>query len=197
MTGVSYRLGPGCFPNQKRAFETWFGWLIAFGVLGLVVQVVTTAFCVSVYLKDVFYPPNRKQGTELVSQRRIDPETMTSSWDDGTDSKKLAWGRVRKILRSQWRTMVLCTVWLICLVYYGVVFVQQTSSALQDVPKERADKLQEWALCLVVNQGDKKNCGPIARVLGLSEGAIVATFYIVAVSILPAHVRCGTFTLTF
>lgn len=30
ITGVSYRIGSTCLPNQKDAFVTWFGWLIAF-----------------------------------------------------------------------------------------------------------------------------------------------------------------------
>ncbi|KXT05075.1 hypothetical protein AC578_7536 [Pseudocercospora eumusae] len=196
VTGVSYRIGGSCLPNQEKAFATWFGWLIAFGGVGALVQFVTTGFCVGVYLKEVMNPKSQTRTTTGAgssaarSEENVEPN-MTSYFVDPEDQKKLAWSRVRKILRAQWRSMVLCTVLVILLIYYGVVFVQQTSSAFTNVSPSQARKLQAWAICIVINQGDKRNCGPAAKALGLSEGSIVATYY------MAAFVGIFAFTLMF
>ncbi|KXS97411.1 hypothetical protein AC579_7512 [Pseudocercospora musae] len=200
VTGVSYRIGGSCLPNQEKAFATWFGWLIAFGGVGALVQFVTTGFCVGVYLKEVMNPKSQTRTTTRAAssaarsavnaEENVEPN-MTSYFVDPQDQKKLAWSRVRKILRAQWRSMVLCTVLVILLIYYGVVFVQQTSSAFTDVSPAQAQKLQAWAICIVINRGDKRNCGPAAKALGLSEGAIVATYY------MAAFVGIFSFTLMF
>ena len=55
ITGVSYRIGPTCIPNQKKAFATWFGWLIAFACIAALGQFTTTIFCLWLYLKDVLF----------------------------------------------------------------------------------------------------------------------------------------------
>ncbi|KAF7192266.1 hypothetical protein HII31_06298 [Pseudocercospora fuligena] len=200
VTGVSYRIGGSCLPNQEKAFATWFGWLIAFGGVGALVQFFTTGFCVGVYLKEVMNPKSQTRTTTGAGssaarsggdgEESVEPN-MTSYFVDPQDQKKLAWSRVRKILRAQWRSMVLCTVLVILLIYYGVVFVQQTSSAFTDVSPAQAQKLQAWAICIVINRGDKRNCGPAAKALGLSEGAIVATYY------MAAFVGIFAFTLMF
>ncbi|KAK4495629.1 hypothetical protein PRZ48_012897 [Zasmidium cellare] len=163
ITGVSYRIGSACVPNQKNAFVTWFGWLIAFACIAALLQFITTTFCLWLYLKDM------KKGQA---------ETTTISTNASQD-RTLAWRRVRKVLSLQWRSIVLTTLVIIESVYFGVVFIHETSTA-DRLTTNASDDILEWAFCLVRNQGRKDECLNITKVLGLSEGSILASFFLAA-----------------
>ncbi|KAF2167815.1 hypothetical protein M409DRAFT_21962 [Zasmidium cellare ATCC 36951] len=169
ITGVSYRIGATCVPNQKNAFVTWFGWLIAFACIAALLQFVTTFFCLWLYLKDVLWG---KGGSPLGTN---DTTTTTSQQD-----RTLAWRRVRKVLSLQWRSIVLTTLVIIESVYFGVVFIHETSTADRLSSNSQADEILEWAFCLVRNEGRKDRCLNITKVLGLSEESILASFFLAA-----------------
>lgn len=178
ITGVSYRVGPACVPNQKNAFLTWFGWLISFACLAALLQFVTTFFCLWLYLKDVFW------GTSLTGTRMSEMETTTSTKAPTTvtsSDRKLAWKRVRKVLSLQWRSIVLTTLVIVEVVFFSVVFIHETSTALR-LSSHQTDEIVTWAVCLITHLGRKEECLSITKILGLSEARIIASFMLAAVS---------------
>lgn len=178
ITGVSYRIGPACIPNQKNAFVTWFGWLIAFACLAALLQFITTFFCIWLYLKDVFWgksPAGTRISENETTTSTKAPTTVTSS------DRKLAWKRVRKVLSLQWRSIVLTTLVIIEVVFFGVVFIHETSTALR-LSSHQTDEIVKWAICLITHQGRKEECTSISQILGLSEARIIASFMLAAVS---------------
>ncbi|USW55077.1 hypothetical protein Slin15195_G083960 [Septoria linicola] len=191
ITGVSYRLGPSCVPNQKNSFATWFGWLIAFGCIAALLTTTTTIFCLWVYLKDLGRHGKSGKGT---STNKSGPDSqgdgvapnMESGWTSRNSTRKLAWSRVKKVLLMQWRSMLLSTLVIVMVMYYGTVFVKQTNTGLDAVSADKREGLTNWAICMVLNQGDKNACPALSKILGLDENAVIAAWFIAGL--------VGTFT---
>lgn len=192
ITGVSYRLGPTCVPNQKNSFVTWFGWLIAFGCIAALLTSSTTIFCLWVYLKDLgkknkggggggkSYGNSTQQDDESIA-----PNTQ-SGWTSRNSTRKLAWSRVKVVLLAQWRSVLLSTLVIVMVLYYGTVFVKQTNTGLDAVDPDKQAGVTTWAICIVLNSGDKTMCEPLSHVLGLDENAVIAAWFIAGL--------VGTFT---
>lgn len=184
LTGVSYRISGTCVPNQPHAYETWLGWLIAFAGVAAVLQVTTTLFCLWVYLKDMGRGSgNRSSGARNSNVRNSGVPGETAVSTNGTaggEERRVAWKRVKRILKLQWRSVLLSVLVCIETIYFGIVFVLQNSSVggLSDAQRQG---VATWAFCLVVNRGDKSKCPVVTRVLGLSEEQITAAFYLAAV----------------
>lgn len=190
ITGVSYRLGPTCVPNQKNSFVTWFGWLIAFGCIAALLTSSTTIFCLWVYLKDLgkknkggaggggkSYGGNSTQQDD----ESIAPNTQ-SGWTSRNSTRKLAWSRVKVVLLAQWRSVLLSTLVIVMVLYYGTVFVKQTNTGLNAVDPDKQAAVTTWAICIVLNSGEKTKCEPLSHVLGLDENAVIAAWFIAGVS---------------
>lgn len=187
ITGVSYRLGPTCVPNQKNSFVTWFGWLIAFGCIAALLTTSTTIFCLRVYLKDLGKKNKGTSGGKIyvnnsTSQRTEDesvaPNQPQSGWTSRNSTRKLAWSRVKDVLFAQWRSVLLSTLVIVMVLYYGTVFVKQTSTGLDAVNPAKQASVTTWAVCIVLNSGDKKKCEALSHVLGLDENAVIAAWFI-------------------
>lgn len=184
VSGVSYRFGPTCVVNQKHSLVVWFGWLIAFAGLAAVIQILTTAFCFWVYLRDVIHGGYRSS-SGLASKSSASPTKPMFSPSSATDGseRRMAWRRVRRILQLQWRSMVLTALVIVVAVYFSVVFVRETTRNTTSLSPGATQGLTRWATCLVLNRGDKKKCGVLGHILGLSEGGIVAAWFMAAVSL--------------
>ena len=186
ITGVSYRLGPSCVPNQKNSFLTWFGWLIAFGCIAALLTTSTTIFCLWVYLKDIGEHSRRGKGHSTTEQSRTGDESvapnMESGWESRNSTRRLAWTRVKKVLLMQWRSMLLSTLVIVMVMYYGTVFVKQTNTSLDAESPAKREGLTNWAICMVLNSGDKSKCDALSKILGLDEDAVIAAWFIAGVS---------------
>ncbi|KAM3421470.1 hypothetical protein BST61_g1863 [Cercospora zeina] len=194
ITGVSYRLGPSCVPNQKNSFLTWFGWLIAFGCIAALLTTSTTIFCLWVYLKDLGRHGRSGKGHSTTGQSHTASATeddgiapnMESGWESRNSTRRLAWTRVKKILLMQWRSMLLSTLVIVMVMYYGTVFIKQTNTSLDAVNPAKREGLTQWAICMVLNSGDKNRCDALSKTLGLDEDAVIAAWFIAGL--------VGTFT---
>ncbi|PIA97168.1 hypothetical protein CB0940_05945 [Cercospora beticola] len=190
ITGVSYRLGPSCVPNQKNSFLTWFGWLIAFGCIAALLTTSTTIFCLWVYLKDLGKHSRSGKGHSTTEQSRTGDESvapnMESGWESRNSTRRLAWTRVKKVLLMQWRSMLLSTLVIVMVMYYGTVFVKQTNTSLDAESPAKREGLTNWAICMVLNSGDKSKCDALSKILGLDEDAVIAAWFIAGL--------VGTFT---
>ncbi|KAK0288862.1 hypothetical protein LTR35_003261 [Friedmanniomyces endolithicus] len=199
ITGVSYQVGTTCFPNQRSAFLTWFGWLLAFACLAALLQFVTTGFCLWLYLRHFLHLSNGSSGESADSSSR--PETAlvplnTSSPPQNPSippashraaatstpylSKRLAYHRVRSLLLLQWRSIALSLFVILSTIYFGVVFAATTRAVQADSTPSKTAAIEIWAACLVVNHGAKGECLQYARGFVLGEGVVLATFYMSA-----------------
>ncbi|TKA78813.1 hypothetical protein B0A55_02235 [Friedmanniomyces simplex] len=193
ITGVSYQVGTTCFPNQHSAFITWFGWLLAFACLAALIQFLTTGFCLWLYLRHFLHLSSSSSGDSADSNG---PETNVAALMPDAQhkprrasiwlGKKLAWRRVRKVLSLQWRSIVLSLFVITEIIYFGVVFVAETRAARANNTPAKTAKIEAWAACLVLSGGNKTECLQYASAFGLSEGLVLATFFMSAL--------IGTFT---
>ncbi|KAI6913245.1 hypothetical protein KC318_g11380 [Hortaea werneckii] len=178
VTGVSYRLGTTCIPNQQHSFVTWFGWLIAFGCLAALLQFGTTAFCLFLYARHFWQNGSRETEAYDVSTAGLAAEGQRRP--SIRLGKRLAWRRVQKVLFLQWRSIVLSILVIIETVFFGAVYVAAATAVdATRRPTKRPDVLR-FLVCLIVNEGDKDACLPFARSLGLGERTVIASFYMSA-----------------
>ncbi|KAK5125751.1 hypothetical protein LTR85_012026 [Meristemomyces frigidus] len=177
ITGVSYRLGSACVPNQQNAFVTWFGWLIAFGCLAALIQFGTTTFCLWLYARHFWQSESggstdmSRAGLTAGGQRR--PSIRLG--------RGLAWLRVKKVMELQWRSVLLSLLVIVETVYFGTVYVAATKAVQADEMPTKSVQVGQWAACLVLSGGKKDECLGYAKVLGLSEELVIASLFMSAV----------------
>ncbi|KAI7528764.1 hypothetical protein KC331_g15577 [Hortaea werneckii] len=155
VTGVSYRLGTTCIPNQQQSFVTWFGWLIAFGCLAALLQFGTTAFCLFLYARHFWQNGSRETEAYDVSTAGLAAEGQRRP--SIRLGKRLAWRRVQKVLFLQWRSIILSILVIIETVFFGAVYVAAARAVeASRRPTKRPD------------------------VLGVGERTVIASFYMSA-----------------
>lgn len=184
ITGVSYRLISTCSPNPHVSFVTWFGWLIAFALLGALIQFGTTAFCLIVYARSLFVQGSGGSPNATKSSISSNPSTPSSPRKGPTQigTKNLAWRRVQKVLSLQWRSILLSSTVIFIAAYSGIVYVVMTRTAQQDANPKQTDRILNWSDCLVYHEGDKDKCLHLARPLRLGAGQVVAALTMASVS---------------
>ncbi|KAK1074048.1 hypothetical protein LTR74_001295 [Friedmanniomyces endolithicus] len=200
ITGVSYQVGTTCFPNQRSAFITWFGWLLAFACLAALLQFITTGFCLWLYLRHFLHLSNSSSNESADSSSRpetslvplnissssqnpsIPPVSHRAATAHSTPylSKRLAYRRVRSLLLLQWHSIALSLFVITSTIYFGVVFAATTHTTHNLTNPVQKAVIEIWAVCLVVNHGEKGECLKYARGFVPGEGVVLATFYMSA-----------------
>lgn len=179
ITGVSYRLGTTCIPNQRHAFITWFGWLIAFGCLAALIQFGTTGYCLFLYARHFW-----QSGSDY--SRNISTAGLTAEGQRRPSlrlGRGMAWRRVKKVLALQWRSILLSVLVIIETVFFGAVYVAADRVFVADRHPSRRPDVVRFVSCLVLSGGDKGACIPYAHVLTLGESTVIASLFMSAVSI--------------
>ncbi|EXJ87048.1 hypothetical protein A1O3_04005 [Capronia epimyces CBS 606.96] len=171
LTGVSFRFGNVCHINHKDALQDFWGPLLAFAALGLVLQFITIGYCVHVYMKSFL---DDKPTTNASSQ------APTYSNSVRTLSARQTYRRVKKLVVLQWRGASIVLVIIAEVVFFSVVFVSMDNST--QVNEQLLQKATPWISCLVLAQGDKNQCLPYARGLVKSEGVVLAVLIILGLS---------------
>ena len=188
MTGVSYRLGNVCVPNDPSALATWFAWLITFAAISWIIQVVTIVYCMWKFARSSLAGPNH--GTS--ASRASDTTEMTTSEFVQPPEKKvltparrrrIAWRKIRNVMVLQWRSIVMAFTVVNLTIYFSIVYVQQaatTRSSFGTADISAPDFL--WIACLMANGGNKNECLHGATGLGLSESRAIGTLVLASVS---------------
>jgi hypothetical protein len=188
-SGFSYQLGPTCFINHEHSFAVFWGWLVGFTVAAFVAQLVTSAYCVHVYV--MCY--RLRQG----SASTIKSEGTSSSWgttnleETQTDADEHAvrlrtrrwerWRGIRKILMLQWRIMALTLALLIqCLYFSSLTWAQQLKATGYGPSNPEAVAFGE---CLFLSKGDREKCLPLADSFVINKSATLAGVSVMAVSL--------------
>lgn len=192
ISGVSYQLGTTCFPNRQSAYVTWFGWLLAIACLAALIQIITTGFCLYIYVRHFWQHSNASSG---VYEESNPLATAPNSTKEGKRTsiilgKRLAWRRVKKVLVLQSRSILLSMLVIIESIYFGVVYVRNTEAFKANMQPKKVEGIEQWAACLILSNGNKKQCTQFAGALGLSEPLVLASFF------MSALIGVFTFLLT-
>lgn len=171
LTGVSFRFGIVCHINHKDALQDFWGPLLAFAALAMVLQFITIGYCIHVYIRSLL---DDKTTTTNSSQ------APTYSGSIKTLSARQAFRRVKRVIELQWRGASLVVVIIAEVVFFSVVFVSMDNST--QVNQALITKAQPWLTCLVASQGDKNQCLSKAGELVQSEGVVLAVLIILGVS---------------
>ncbi|KIW22884.1 uncharacterized protein PV07_11134 [Cladophialophora immunda] len=171
LTGVSFRFGNVCHINHKDALQDFWGPLLAFAALALVLQFVTIGYCVQVYVKSLL---DDKQTTNSSSQ----PPTYQGSMK--TVTARQTYRRVKRVVELQWRGASIVLVIIAEVVFFSVVFVSMDNSTKVD--PALLQKSQPWLTCLVAHGGDKNKCLSLASGLVKSEGIVLAVLIVLGLS---------------
>lgn len=176
ITGVSFRLGDVCLPNQENSYVTYMGWLMGFACLAGLLQAVTTAYCAWIYLRDVLRggggPSTNRSMGYTGGGRKASAETDTIG-TQGTRAK-VTWNRMKRVIRSQWRSIGLCVLLVLTTTYYGGIFTEQARLVKKINNGTHDDRVVEWATCLVLNGLDPNKCRGIPSII--RERAFLASF---------------------
>lgn len=163
LTGVSYRFGNICHINHKRGLEDYWGPLLAFATVALVLQCITIGYCVNVYIRS------------LVDDR---PSTGNSSGvptysgSINTASARQAYRRVKRVVELQWRGATIVLLIIAEVVFFSVVFVSMDNSS--QVNQDLVERAKPWITCMVLTRGEKNACLSQAQDLVKNEAVVIA-----------------------
>ena len=170
LTGVSYRFGNICHINHKLGLEDFWGPLLAFATLALVLQFITIGYCINVYVRSLF---DDKATTENSSGVRTYQGSIT------TVSARQAYRRVKRVVQLQWRGATIVLLIIAEVVFFSVIFVSMDNSS--QVNEDMLERATPWVTCLALTGGNKKQCLPQAQDLVKDEGIVIAVLVCLAV----------------
>lgn len=179
VTGVSYRTGLVCLPNHYKAITTFWAWEVGFAGAALLVQCITTGYCLWVFLRVLVGGKEKRggggsdDGRETVAQERSGPEPSTGS--KPAERSQKTWWQIRRILLMQWRHIALTVIMAVESLFYIIVFVAQDmrfgeAAAHVDRPEART-----WSACLLFNNGDKEACLQYAEELAIPRDLVLGS----------------------
>lgn len=166
ITGAQYTFGRICYltPHYDRA--TFWGPLLGFSIVSLILQFATMAYCIIVVIRPYLsYWKLRCHGY------------ISSVNDESIFSAQQTASRVRRILQVQWRAILITVLVLIYVVFMAAVLMQLRE--FHDYPE---DARRSWFECLASSNGDKMQCLSMAASLGPSEPQLWAVLSMLIVS---------------
>ncbi|KAI4723946.1 hypothetical protein E4T49_08322 [Aureobasidium sp. EXF-10728] len=166
--GVSYRFGGYCHVNVGST-STYWGWMIGFGGVALLLQVATFVYCAKVYLTAAMHgrqPPSSSAATNSVKS---------------ASSKRQAWTavrRLRQVLLLQWRSLAIVALAIFVIAFVCIIFIFQVDSYTTSTFADPT-KVIPWVLC-ILQQRDTDKCLPLIQKLILPQSMAVAVLYVIA-----------------
>ncbi|KAF2712474.1 hypothetical protein K504DRAFT_204898 [Pleomassaria siparia CBS 279.74] len=162
-TGLSYRMGQTCLPNQEHSIITFWVWLVVFAIAGFLLQSVTTVYCVYVYTR------TRQQEGKSAS--------MTSTQRRGNLSAKLeTWNNVKHVLFLQWRNLLVSVFVIFGSIGFFIVFwTQDGKLGMVFNNAENIMPVETWVVCLTLYKGDKDVCREYVKPFTVPRGAVLTS----------------------
>lgn len=167
ITGLSYQLGRVCYINPYKGWGTFWIPLLVIAGLTFVFQFLTMAYCVFIVVRPIWH-----ERTIFFPRRR--PRTSVE-YRQGAEARQAS-VQTRKILRMQWRPVLIVFMVVLNVVLLSTVFLE--AEGMYTYPTER---FIPWVGCLI-SLGGKEECMTEASKLGPNENLIVAILILLAVS---------------
>ncbi|KAK0969451.1 hypothetical protein LTR91_005577 [Friedmanniomyces endolithicus] len=170
VTGVSFRMGNACHVNHETSMQDFWGPLLGLAGAAGIVQLVTFAYCVHVYLKNLW--------TDQAQSSTHGSSSGLPSYNGSvrTQTAHAVYRRLKKVLWLQWRGICIITIILVDVIFFSIVFVYL--DGLQGSLTSDWHKVEPWLECLAFNPTNKDKC------LGLVTGWLVNEPTVVAVLLL-------------
>lgn len=151
LTGVSFRFGSACHVNHQYAMADFWGPLLGMAGAAGILQLFTFAYCIRVYLKNLFAEPagpsqSSASGSQLPSY----------AGSVKTQTARAVWRRLQKVLWLQWRGICIVTIILVDVVFFSIVFLQLDRT--QSSAPKKLEKIEPWLLCLAQHPTNKGAC---------------------------------------
>ncbi|THW22717.1 hypothetical protein D6D23_05942 [Aureobasidium pullulans] len=165
--GVSFRFGGYCHVNVGST-STYWGWMIGFGAIALLLQLATFVYCAQVYLKAAMHGRQPNSGS-------IAANSVKSA-----SSKRQAWTAVRRlkqVLLLQWRSLAIVALAIFVIAFVCIIFIFQVDS-YTTTAFANPTKVIPWILC-ILQQRDTDKCLPLIQKLILPQNTAVAVLYII------------------
>lgn len=171
LTGTSYRFGDVCHINHNNGLQDFWGPLLAFAAIALVLQFITIGYCMQVFIRNIM---DDKATTDSSSALPQYSRSFTAA------SARQTYRRVRKVVQLQWKGA--CVVLLIIgeVIFFSVVFVSMDNGA--QIKGQLVEQAVEWGTCLFFNGGDKNECLTLAKPLVKPEPLVLAVLICLGVS---------------
>ena len=166
VTGVSYQLGRVCYINPYKGWGTFWIPLLVITALTLLFQALTMAYCVFIVLRPIYHE-------RTILLRRRQPRTSVE-YRLGAKARQAS-NQTQKILRMQWRPVLIVFMVIFNVVFLSTIFLEAES--MYTYPTER---FVPWIACLAVS--GKEKCMSLADGLGPNENLILAVLVLLAVS---------------
>ncbi|RMZ90655.1 hypothetical protein DV736_g2105, partial [Chaetothyriales sp. CBS 134916] len=147
LTGVSYRFGKTCHVNHKLALQDFWGPLLVFAALAMVLQFITMAYCIHVFIKGF---ADDKTTTNSTGR------PATASGSITTATARQTYRRVKRVVKLQWRGAAVVLVIIAEVAFFAAVFVSMDNSS--QVGERLFQESFPWLLCLVDSGGNKDEC---------------------------------------
>ncbi|EEH11115.1 conserved hypothetical protein [Histoplasma capsulatum G186AR] len=178
ITGISYRFGNICHINHDNSLADFWGPLMGLAALALMIQFVTLAYCIHVYIKSLLDNNPTTDNSSVLPSHAGSVRTV---------SARQAYRRVKRVIQLQWRGIAVVLTIIANVVFFAVIFLSLDSSARRT--PELVKKSKPWIICLALSKGDKNECAPLTSNLGPNEASIFAVLVMLSMS--------GIWTLLF
>ncbi|KAK4499685.1 hypothetical protein PRZ48_010203 [Zasmidium cellare] len=174
LTGVSFRFGSACHVNHKSSMGDFWGPLLAFAGAAGVLQLMTFAYCIHVYLKNLWSDQ---------------PDTSTNASGSGlpsytssvrTQTARAVYQRLKKVLWLQWRGICIVSIILVDVIFFSIVFVY-LDGMQQSVVRDWT-KVMPWLGCLANHPNDKDQCLHLVQGWLVNEPTVVAVLLLLSLA---------------
>ena len=172
LTGVSFRFGSVCHVNHRLALQDFWGPLLAFAALALVLQFITLGYCVHVYIKSLV-----DDGNTTNSSGRA----PTYSGSISTASARATYRRVKRVIELQWRGATIVLLIIGEVAFFSAVFVSMDNST--QTSADLLEKATPWLTCLATSGGDKNKCLDLVGDMVRTEAVVLAVLIVLGVSV--------------
>ncbi|KAF2657961.1 hypothetical protein K491DRAFT_565293, partial [Lophiostoma macrostomum CBS 122681] len=144
-TGFSFRMGQTCLPNHENAIVTFWAWLVSFAIAGFLLQVVTTGYCIYIYVRSLRRERQRQSDNSIQRGEAI--------------AKVETWKYVKNMFLLQWRNILVSIFTIVGSIAFFIVFWTQDSKLghVFNDPKN-IKPVKTWIICLTLSRGDKEEC---------------------------------------
>ena len=174
VTGVSFRFASQCDVNHTNSMADFWGPLLALAGAAGILQLMTFAYCIRVYLKNLF---TDQAGTSSAASGSHLPSYTTSV---RTQTARAVWRRLQKVLWLQWRGICIVTIILVDVIVFAIVFVWL--DGLQSSVEKDLAKIEPWLLCLVLHPTDKDACLPLVGDFLVNQRTVIAVMLLLSLA---------------
>lgn len=166
-TGVSFRFGGYCYINVHSE-ATYWGWVLGFGVIALLLQLATCAYCIEVYV-----------AAALAGRQHLTSTSNKSSIAKSSRSHKamITLDRVKKVLIIQWRSIAIIFLAIFAAAFICTVYIY-LDNKLTLAAFHNTDILIPWLICILTTQ-QKNQCLQYTSKWIVSEAIAVATMFLI------------------